>query len=161
MGVSQRHQEKKRLFIAIEVSSSLSDVLADLIEKLRPRFEKVDARVASLIPSFELQLKGVSSFRPVRGEQRSSYPIWVGVEKTPSLWALKSLVEEMEQGFELYGFAREKRGFVPHLTLARVKETLLKASLFPGEDGLSEDLELGRLKVSAIGLFESQPFREG
>jgi len=44
--------------------------------------------------------------------------VWAGLDGAETLAAL---ADDLETGLERYGFARENRSFVPHLTLARVK----------------------------------------
>jgi RNA 2',3'-cyclic 3'-phosphodiesterase len=66
--------------------------------------------------SFSLSLKGVGHFPPGRHPR----VLWVGMEESGPLRALQSKVEQALIGA---GVAAEERGFSPHITIARLKET--------------------------------------
>jgi len=68
---------------------------------------------------FSLTLKGLGNF-PLRKDPRV---LWVGVEKSDPLLALRKKVDGVLTGC---GIAPEKRKFSPHITLARLKKTPLK-----------------------------------
>jgi len=62
---------------------------------------------------FELTVRGCGHFPP-RGEPRS---LWLGVEASP---ALVRLHDQLEDALRNAGFEPDARGFVPHITLARL-----------------------------------------
>ena len=68
------------------------------------------------IQPFVMSIKGFGSFPP-RGRTRV---LWVGIEESSPL---QQLQENLEQKFEDIGFAREQRGFHPHITIARATST--------------------------------------
>jgi RNA 2',3'-cyclic 3'-phosphodiesterase len=82
--------------------------------------------------------------------------VWAGLEGADVLTALAT---ELETGLEPYGFPRENRPFVPHLTLARVKAR-------PPES-LRELLsrhattEFGTARVEHVELIRSEPGPDG
>jgi 2'-5' RNA ligase len=71
--------------------------------------------------SFTLRLTHLGSFGPAR----SPRVIWAGVSGSPDdLSALGNLQGRLASELELRDFPPEERPFAPHLTLARVKESL-------------------------------------
>lgn len=66
------------------------------------------------IPSLTIKPKGVGYF----GSFERPLVIWAGVEPTAQLMALQ---EELQKRLAAIGIAPEERGYVPHITLARVK----------------------------------------
>ncbi|HEX2769799.1 MAG TPA: RNA 2',3'-cyclic phosphodiesterase [Geobacteraceae bacterium] len=128
-----------RLFIAIDLPEQVKEAVAGIAGELpgaRPvpreqihltlRFiGEVDEemflaikRVLSTVSGapFPLTLKGVGHFPPGR------YPrvLWVGMEESGPLRELQKKVELALIGA---GVAAEERGFSPHITIARLKET--------------------------------------
>ncbi|HIE14976.1 TPA: RNA 2',3'-cyclic phosphodiesterase [Candidatus Bathyarchaeota archaeon] len=64
---------------------------------------------------FDIEIKGLGAF------PSPNYPriIWVGIEKGSS--ELTSIFNMLEHSLRRLGFRSERRGFSPHLTIARVK----------------------------------------
>lgn len=72
-----------------------------------------------LLGSFQpikISVRGVGQFPP----KGIPHILWVGLDG--ELDRLKKLVEVVDNFFETVGFAKEKRDFSPHLTLARIKQ---------------------------------------
>jgi 2'-5' RNA ligase len=67
------------------------------------------------VESFEIEVSGVGAFPHV---------LWLEVKERAeeSMKALPTIAQKLDQALEPLGFAREMRAFVPHLTLARLKE---------------------------------------
>jgi len=87
-------------------------------EVARERLDEVEAALEAAAPRhapFLLEAEGVGTF-PEAGPPRV---IWVGV-RDPS-GAARALQESIEAELEAIGFARERRGFTPHLTLGRAQ----------------------------------------
>lgn len=79
------------------------------------RAEEVDHALASLrAPGFTIQLAGVGAFE--KGGRVTS--LWVGVERCPQLEHLQA---KLERALQAAGVERERRRFVPHVTLARLE----------------------------------------
>jgi 2'-5' RNA ligase len=98
----------------------------------------VDEALASLrMPSFELQLCGVSHF----GEGRKIRQLWAGVTPNP---LLQRLHDKVEQAVIRSGLPPEPRKFKPHVTLARFKSN-------PGK-GLQD-------YMAEHALFRTEPFQ--
>lgn len=72
--------------------------------------EAVKSALAA-VPSFEMEIAGAGAFPRV---------LWLDV-KDPSL-SLSKIAQQLDQVLEPLGMPRESRAFVPHLTLARLKE---------------------------------------
>ncbi|MBC7234590.1 MAG: RNA 2',3'-cyclic phosphodiesterase [Chloroflexi bacterium] len=84
-------------------------------EQLPEVFQAVD-RACRGCPPFDLCLAHTGCFP----NARSPRVVWVGVEeKTGQLQALQRAIEDQLASL---GFAREKRAFQPHLTLARIHQ---------------------------------------
>lgn len=125
-----------RLFVALDLPSALRTRLSFLAGGLPgvrwvppenyhitlrfigelPRFraEEVDHALATLrAPGFTLTLGGVGTFEKA-GRVAS---LWVGVDRNP---ALDHLQAKVETALQRAGVERERRRYVPHVTLARL-----------------------------------------
>jgi len=115
-----------------------------------PKVKEVCGRLKNLgqFEAFSVQVKGFGFFPDARRPR----VMWVGVEALSSLSRLAEQVEEAMQGI---GFAREKRAYRPHLTLARFRvpqpQPALQALLVT-----EQEQELGNIEVSEFYLFESK-----
>ncbi len=76
-----------------------------------------EALMSVSLPPFELRLRGIGHFPP-RGEPHT---LWAGVEDPEPVRRLRRAVE---RALEEAGIEPERRKFVPHVTLGRVKEPL-------------------------------------
>ena len=74
----------------------------------------LDALSGIEAPGFELRLSGLGSF----GE-RKPRAVWAGVEPSPALTHLQAKVET---ALRRSGFDLERRKFIPHVTLAYLKQ---------------------------------------
>lgn len=73
-------------------------------------------------PDIALSLAGVGSFE----DRRAPRVIWAGVQDQPA-HSLLRLAESIETWLAAAEVPRERRGFRPHLTLARLPETMTDA----------------------------------
>ena len=128
-----------RLFVAIDLPDSVKEPLLDMCYGLRGAkwiddsrmhltlrfigevdggvFRDVEEALATIeIEPFELTVKGVGYFPP-RGKPET---LWAGVEKNDHLSALRNKVESV---LTRAGLPNEGRKFVPHIQLARLKDT--------------------------------------
>jgi len=135
-----------RSFIAIEIPDFIRSQVADLQDEMRrlhshvswvaPRNIHVTMKfLGNIQESLVLQIGNIlgevsSRTRPfeITIENLGFFPnprrprvLWVGV--TDRQQRLKSLFQEIEKGLLPLGFMREKRGFTPHLTIGRVRNS--------------------------------------
>jgi len=148
-----------RLFTGIELPEAISDHLSDVERPLAGarwidaadmhitlRFAgDIDNRTADEFhaelsaidePAFEVVLKGFGTFG---GQQPRA--LWAGVEENP--W-LKALARANDRAARNAGLPLEKRGFKPHVTLARLKGTRPE--------------QVAQL-LGQLGAFRSEPFQ--
>lgn len=119
-----------------EISDAqVKDVIAALATL--DRFEK-----------FSVAVKGFGFFPDARRPR----VLWTGLEAPP---ALAELAERVEECLEKSGFARERRPFRPHLTLARFNIPRPQPALQVFLER-RDDPSLGRFEVSEFFLFESK-----
>jgi len=163
-----------RLFVAIRPPEPIRDLLIDAMDDsadfrwqddgqlhLTLRFvgeverpigvDLIDALGRIRAEPFAARIAGVGRF-----EQRSSGALWAGVEPKAPLAALAAKVERACQGI---GLEPERRGFHPHITLARWKglRTREVEAFLERNAGLAAE----SFDVDAFGLFESHLSRHG
>jgi RNA 2',3'-cyclic 3'-phosphodiesterase len=85
-----------------DVEGHVADEIANALDRVRR-------------PSFPLALSGVGAFG-----SKKPHSIWAGVSASPDLAALQGEIERICQRI---GVAADPRKFVPHVTLARLKNT--------------------------------------
>src|SRR5712692_9849708 len=129
-----------RLFVALEIPSTVRKNLAELLKSLRavspqtrwvrPENLHVTLKFIGEVPEAKLAdirsaLAGTLSDQPVtldfRGlgffpNEKHPRVFWAGIETSPNL---KTLAEDIDKATEKLGIPREQRSFSPHLTLAR------------------------------------------
>jgi 2'-5' RNA ligase len=168
-----------RVFLAVELSSTVRERIAALQYEWKPRIQSarwvrpenlhltlrflgevtpsaVSALIETLPPSvrgcrpFGFSLRGGGCFPNVKRPRVA----WVGVDPVPEeLGRVKRAVDEVVR--EL-GFPPDGRGFEPHLTIARFKTSPnAEKSARPLVAALAE-LDFGETRVSEIVLFESR-----
>jgi len=174
--------EQIRSFIAIELSEEAKKGLAGLkkeLEKNEHRFVKwVDPRGIHLtlkflgnIPServteiteamgkavqgispFCLEISGLGAFPSLK----QARVLWVGIGG--ELDQLSTLQQNIDSVLAALGFAREERPFVPHLTLARVREgaSLPERRSFGELVGSAAFEDEYPIEVEAVRLMRSQ-----
>ncbi len=137
----------KRIFAAIDISDEARAKIAGYIETLRGEFsnlrvgweksEKLHLTLKFLGETDEKQLKNLTEAVENTARQVSNFKLQiVGTGVFPAkrnariLWLslrdkdgkLQKLNEILETECEQIGFAKEKRNFKPHLTIARLRE---------------------------------------
>jgi RNA 2',3'-cyclic 3'-phosphodiesterase len=129
-----------RLFIAIDIPAPIKEELARLARELPvarwvpadqlhltlrfigdvgpETFTAIKNALSGLcFPGFPLTLVGTGHFPPGKRPR----VLWIGVGSNPTLMALQ---QELELALIGPGIAPDERPFSPHLTLARLKETV-------------------------------------
>lgn len=127
--------------------------LGDIQEVKVGPITEVMRKAATDISPFEVALRGVGAF-PNRNRPRV---IWVGLENAQPLI---TLAQRIDEDLSSLGFERERRGFAPHLTLARarVEKYLPAVREFIEENSRSD---LGKALVDRIKLKRSVLNRSG
>ncbi|MGH9717923.1 MAG: RNA 2',3'-cyclic phosphodiesterase [Candidatus Acidiferrales bacterium] len=169
-----------RLFVALDLPDEIRKSLADAIGRLKPKFrgarwvrsesmhltlkfighavsdgdtQKLDdlraalAAVRSDGPA-ELHYRGIGFFP----NSRRPRVVWCAVESSPNL---AQLAAHIENTLEHMGIPREKRAFVPHLTLARIESPRGIESLVRAAAEL-QSADFGSASETAFYLFESK-----
>lgn len=97
----------------------LGHVKPETVEKIKPEIDKI----SSAFNPFDIGLKGLGVFPALSRPQ----VLWVGL--SGEVGRLQLLAGHLEEKLAGLGFAAEKRRFVPHLTLARVRPGALPGEL--------------------------------
>ncbi len=116
-------------------------MLDDLENAIRKSIEESNAK------QHEILIKGIGVF-PNLNKPRV---IWLGVEGGETLAAIAS---KLETKIRRLGFAPERKGFTPHITLARVKSSRNLPSLVKWIQNM-QDIEVGVFKVRSIRIKQS------
>jgi 2'-5' RNA ligase len=119
----------------------------EIDEENLEKIKKFVEEISKQFEPFEIRIVGVGAF-PNKNYVKV---IWLGVKE--GYQALTALAEAIENSLESLGFEGEEK-FVPHLTLGRVRSGRNKNELLILLRGL-EDIEIGKMKVDEIKLFQS------
>ena len=173
---------KMRIFVAIELSEkkkehflsvrkSLEKVDADvswvkreamhitlkfLGEVSKGKVEGIKNNLKKVLPGFgpfKVEIKGAGFF-PHYVKPRI---IWIGIEKTEKLKQLHQVVEDV---CFMSGFEKEKRNFVAHLTLGRIRSLKKKNELIQKTEEF-DNFSFGGIVVKEVSLMESCLFPYG
>ena len=88
-----------------------------------PQADEIDHALASVrAPGFDLTIAGIGVFQ--KGGRSTS--LWAGVDRNP---ALDHLQTKIETALQRAGLAPERRRFSPHITLARLNESVPQSKL--------------------------------
>jgi 2'-5' RNA ligase len=168
-----------RVFLAVELSSNLSQKVAGLQQQLRATLPTVNwvrpgaihltlkflgyvnpAMVEQLLTALEpigksqapitLEIQGLGVFPHIRRPRI----LWIGC--TDDRHSLLNLVSHIDGVLEPLGFPPEEKAFHPHLTLARIKHDNSKVGGVLTHSGLlAQPRNLGALRIDRITLFRS------
>ncbi|MEB3806389.1 MAG: RNA 2',3'-cyclic phosphodiesterase [Desulfurococcales archaeon] len=121
--------------------------------------DRVDEIIESVLKPlkgepFEISLKGLGAFPSVNRPR----VVWIGVEKGADV--LKRLKEAIEDAMARIGFPRDRPGFVPHITLARIKGSR-NLPLLVRVLNEYQDYEIGETTVYHVRLKKSTLTRSG
>jgi 2'-5' RNA ligase len=165
-----------RLFVALEIPSTVRENLAELLKALRsmspqirwvrPENLHVTLKFIGEVPETKLAtiriaLASARSDQPVALEFRGlgffpneKHPrvFWAGIEASPNL---KTLAADIDAATEKLGIPAEKRPFSPHLTLARFESPGLPEKL---RASIQENVrrDFGALRTTYFHLIESK-----
>lgn len=165
-----------RLFIALQIPSSVRDNLAALLASMRaitkePRWVRAENLHVTLKFLGEVAEERVDAIRSALGEIRSATAValdfrrlgffpnekhprvfWAGMEAPANL---KTLAGDIEGAMEKLGIPRETREFSPHLTLARFERPRIPEALrkLIAEN---QQREFGSLRTNEFHLIQSK-----
>ena len=108
---------------------------------------KAVGRVVRPARPFSLAAGGIGVFPDIRKPR----VLWVGLEAQ----GLQTLSQEVEVALEPLGFAQEKRGFKPHLTIGRWRNFTAKAQRLREEIDHWKDQDFGQSTVEEVVIFQS------
>ena len=107
------------------------------------------------VPQFMATLKKIGVFPKLKKPPRI---LWVGMEAPKN--RLTVLQKNIEKQMEEIGFPKEKRNFIPHLTLARIRQgqsgKRAKLERLKREIESSPEIEMEPFKIDAVRLIKSQ-----
>ncbi|MFN3396720.1 MAG: RNA 2',3'-cyclic phosphodiesterase [Thermodesulfovibrionales bacterium] len=121
----------------------LGHIPEETVEKVKERLLKV----TPLFKPFRLRFNGIGFF-PDRKRPRV---IWIDISDSD---VLKILQETIEERLKEIGFAREERGFSPHLTIGRIR-SLRERKRLVGIVETIKDREFGIIDVDRVFLMKS------
>ena len=109
-------------------------------------------KAAQGISQFHLEISGLGAFPSLR----QARVFWVGIGG--EMGKLSGLVQNIDSTLATIGFAREERPFVPHLTLARIRQgaSPLERRSFGDLVGSTIFRDKYHIEVEAISLMRSQ-----
>jgi len=108
---------------------------------------KAVGRVVRPARPFSLTAGGIGVFPDIRKPR----VLWVGLEAQ----GLQTLSQEVEAALEPLGFAPEKRGFKPHLTIGRWRNFTANAQRLREEIDHWKDQDFGQSRVEEVVIFQS------
>ena len=174
----------KRIFTAIDISDEVRRKVSAYIENLRGEFwqirvgwekpEKLHLTLKFLGDIDNEQLKNLTEVVEKTARQISDFKLRIsdtGVFPSPRnariLWlglkdergSLQSLNEILESECEAVGFAREKRNFKAHLTIARLREPQKSREL--AQKHLQNEFEAVEFEAREVVIYESKLLLQG
>jgi 2'-5' RNA ligase len=169
----------KRIFVAVEISEAARRRVADYIENLRKEFpkirvgwekpeklhltlkflgdcgekqlselEKIVEEISAEISNFKIQISETGVFPNARNPR----VLWIDVKDEAG--NLARINERLETECEKIGFEKERRNYVPHLTIGRVREPNRAREL--AQKHLENKFEPVEFTVSKIVIYESR-----
>lgn len=127
--------------------------LGDTEEEQIDEIERIIKDAVKEINSFHIQLKGAGVFP----NQNYIKVIWIGIEHGEEI---ATIAHKIDGQFSRLGFKKEKRGFSPHLTVARVKSAKNKEKLLQIIEKY-KDVEFGDIEVDSIKIKKSDLTQKG
>ncbi len=166
-------QDTVRTFIAIDLPSELKREIASIQKRLRPLFDKarvswvrpdnmhLTLRFIGDVPANEIRtiIQAGESIMSMRsfGLRMNSLGFFPNIRKPRVFWCgyedsenLKTVQMEVETAVIRSGFPAEEKSFVPHITLARIKEINAKpgAVFYADMNAVQKEMQSIRLSFS-------------
>lgn len=174
-----------RLFVALDLPAAVRSALAEVIDRLKPlcreaRWVRPESMHLTLkfighaiaggetrkLAQLRAALSTVRSNAPAelhfRGlgffpTERRPRVVWCGMEASPNLAEIAAEIDRVLEPLEI---PREKRDFVPHLTLARIEPPRRVEALARAAQEL-QSKDFGSARESEFYLFESKLHHSG
>ena len=170
--------EKKRIFVAIDLSEEARDRVSTYITGLRNEFSKLRVswarpeklhltlkfigdtdknwlrkleRAVSAVAGSHTSIDLSISGTGVFPSARKPRVLWLGIKGNTE--TLRKVSQEIEAEYEKLGFAHDKREFSPHLTIARLREPRIARELV--EKHLAQQFKAVKFSASELVLYES------
>ena len=176
-----------RVFVAVELPPKVRNALADLIEQLKdtqiPGLRLVrpegihltlkflgdvpKSQVESIVAAVSQAAQASKAFALELGQpgvfpnRNASRVLWVGIGG--DLSPLLALHQQVEVALATLGFAEDRRGFNPHLTVARIRDGSSKADRQRAAEAIfSTRVQPGlHIEVDSISLMQSTLLPDG
>ena len=130
-------------------SENIHATLRFLGEVQVPLLDQVKSELAQVaFQSFLVELRGVGAFP----NPRRPNVVWIGITKGGE--ELQGIFSRLEPRLRGLGFAADRKGFSPHITIGRVKSGRNREALYSAIMGMS-DLEFGSMTAESIRLKKS------
>jgi 2'-5' RNA ligase len=120
----------------------LGDIQPNMVDRIHSKMEKV-----AFTPS-DVEIQGVGAFPNLKYTR----VVWAGIQKGTE--KLENIFSQIEPRLRELGFKSDKKGFSPHITIARVRTGRNKAELASCVNELAS-YEFGLLKVNCLKLKKS------
>ena len=126
--------------------------LGNISSKRVAEITKAIEEAAQGISPFHLEISGLGAFP----NPRQARVLWVGIDGEVD--SLSRLQENTDSALAVLGFAKEERSFVPHLTLARIRQgaSPLERRNFGELVGSTIFEDKYHVQVEAVSLMRSQ-----
>ena len=126
----------------------LGNISPNMVDSIYEELEKV-----SFTP-FEIELRGLGAFPTLKYAR----VVWTGIKKGAE--ELEDISDQLEPRLQRLGFKPDRKGFSPHLTIARVRSGRNKTELIRTIQEF-EDYQFGMIKASCLRLKKSVLTPEG
>lgn len=123
--------------------------LGEVEDEKLPELVRVGEKISKDFSPFAVEICGVGVFPNINRPR----VIWAGIENGSK--EMENLSELLSRQLAKIGFPEEKRRFVGHLTIGRVKSPQRKGHLIESFKSL-EKADFGRFPVSSLSLIKSQ-----
>lgn len=173
-----------RLFAAIEISSEVKKVIASIQQRLksldtRIRFIKPEnthltlkflgdvheKKVSDLNAALSKAVKHIDSFT-INTTEIGVFPnldfpriVWLGIYDVSG--TLNRLWNNLEKEVSEIGFERDEKGFVPHITIGRIKSLRGKSKLKDMVISFNKDIESYKNYIRGMNLMKSRLYQTG
>ncbi len=138
-GADLRLVKPENIHVTVRFLGDISPIMADMV---RSEMNGI------LFRPFEIELRGLGAFPDLRHAR----VIWIGIKRGRE--TLMKIFDQLEGRLRKLGFTPDRRGFSPHVTIARVKSRENRDLLI--RQIVSRcDYDFGTVKANSLKLMES------